>query len=177
MDDLVRQALAKWPHVPHCHGWLGLDGRGHWWLRDAAAQARGAFASGAPGARGTRLEHERLIDFIGRNYQADGQGCWYFQNGPQRVYAELEAAPWIWRVQPDGAIVSHTGHAAQVREVLLDEVGRLFLATDLGLGLVHSQDMELAAAAVERGAWVPKPVDAVVLAARYGFVLSPQAIS
>ena len=23
MDDIVRQALAKWPNVPHCYGWLG----------------------------------------------------------------------------------------------------------------------------------------------------------
>ncbi|WP_010090799.1 DUF2946 family protein, partial [Burkholderia ubonensis] len=25
MDDIVRQALAKWPDVPHCTGWLLLD--------------------------------------------------------------------------------------------------------------------------------------------------------
>ena len=25
MDDIVRQAIAKWPNVPHCYGWLGLD--------------------------------------------------------------------------------------------------------------------------------------------------------
>ena len=24
MDDIVRQAIAKWPNVPHCYGWLGL---------------------------------------------------------------------------------------------------------------------------------------------------------
>ncbi|MEG1326098.1 MAG: DUF2946 family protein, partial [Janthinobacterium sp.] len=34
MDDLVKQALAKWPNVPHCYGWLGLDARGHWRMRD-----------------------------------------------------------------------------------------------------------------------------------------------
>jgi hypothetical protein len=30
MDDIVKQAMAKWPNVPACHGWLGLDARGHW---------------------------------------------------------------------------------------------------------------------------------------------------
>ena len=38
MDDIVKQAMAKWPNVPACSGWLGLDARGNWWLRDAAAQ-------------------------------------------------------------------------------------------------------------------------------------------
>ena len=28
MDDLVRAAMAKWPHVPDCRGWLALDARG-----------------------------------------------------------------------------------------------------------------------------------------------------
>ena len=39
MDDIVKQALAKWPNVPDCYGWLGLDARGHWYLRDDAVQA------------------------------------------------------------------------------------------------------------------------------------------
>ena len=41
MDDIVKQALAKWPNVPDCYGWLGLDARGHWYLRDDAVQAAG----------------------------------------------------------------------------------------------------------------------------------------
>jgi hypothetical protein len=28
MDDIVKAALLKWPNVPHCTGWLALDGRG-----------------------------------------------------------------------------------------------------------------------------------------------------
>ena len=44
MDDIVLQALAKWPHVPDCYGWLGLDARGNWFMRDAQAQAQGALA-------------------------------------------------------------------------------------------------------------------------------------
>ncbi len=27
MDEIVRQAMAKWPSVPHCYGWLALDAR------------------------------------------------------------------------------------------------------------------------------------------------------
>ena len=34
MDDMVLAALKKWPNVPACRGWLGLDARGQWWMRD-----------------------------------------------------------------------------------------------------------------------------------------------
>ena len=43
MDDLVKAAMAKWPNVPDCRGWLGLDARGDWYLRDDACQAAGPF--------------------------------------------------------------------------------------------------------------------------------------
>ena len=32
MDDIVLQAMVKWPKVPACYGWLGLDARGRWYL-------------------------------------------------------------------------------------------------------------------------------------------------
>ena len=50
MDDIVKQAMAKWPNVPDCYGWLGLDARGNWYMRDDPAQASGHFDSGKPGA-------------------------------------------------------------------------------------------------------------------------------
>ncbi|MBC7705360.1 MAG: DUF2946 family protein, partial [Rhodoferax sp.] len=46
MDDIVKQALVKWPNVPHCYGWLGLDARGNWYMRDDRTQALGTFADG-----------------------------------------------------------------------------------------------------------------------------------
>jgi hypothetical protein len=175
MDDIVRQAMAKWPNVPDCTGWLGLDARGHWWLRDAAAQACGAFASGAPGARGDRLAHQGLIDFIERNYAADAQGRWFFQNGPQRVFVELEAAPWVWRLGGDGSLTGQGGRAARPGALLCDELGRVYLRSDLGLGIVHTQDVGLVAEAVEAGRWTPIEVRSAELPAREGFVRSPQA--
>src|SRR4030095_7710788 len=89
MDDIVRQAIAKWPNVPHCFGWLGLDARGNWYMRDDRVQAAGPF----PQSKGSLLKHDKLIDFIQRNYECDEQGQWFFQNGPQRVYVELEGTP------------------------------------------------------------------------------------
>lgn len=178
MDEIVKAALAKWPRVPHCHGWLGLDARGQWYMRDERVQAQGFFASesGAcsSASKGSRLLHEKLIGFIQRNYAADELGQWFFQNGPQRVYVELEVAPYVWRLQPDGRVLAHTEVPAHVHECLLDERGRLYLATDLGLGLVHSADMALAGDAVESGRWVPQNVHSDTLARRFGFVRSPQ---
>ncbi|HMN22649.1 MAG TPA: DUF2946 family protein [Ottowia sp.] len=176
MDEIVRRAMARWPNVPACAGWLGLDLRGCWYLRDAAAQARGGFSSGLPGARGERLEHAGLIAFIGRNYAADERGRWFFQNGPQRVFVELELTPWIWRVDADGQVLSHTGRAARVDSVWVDERGRVLLQTDLGPGLVHSQDMHAVAERVEHGDWTPQAIQSAALAARFGFVASPQAL-
>ncbi len=181
MDDMVLAAMVKWPNVPACCGWLGLDTRGDWYMRDVAAQAAGAFqaACHAPlpdPAKGSRLQHAGLSAFIGRNYAVDEAGRWYFQNGPQRVFVELASTPWVWRLDTTGQVLAHTGvAAARVVECLLDEVGRLYLFTNLGLGLVHSLDVQQAAAVVEAGIWCPVEVMAAELPARYGYVVSPAA--
>jgi hypothetical protein len=174
VDAIVEAAMAKWPNVPHCRGWLGLDARGRWWLRDAAAQAAGDF----PRSRGSRIEHARLIEFIGRNYAADADGAWYFQNGPQRAYVELEAAPWVWRVSatPCGVdVASHTGVAAQPIATWLDEDGRLFLETTLGFGIVHSLDVDGAAQAIDAGRWPPpRTMPFAEMPPAFGYRLSPR---
>lgn len=169
MDEIVKAALKKWPQVPHCHGWLALDARGDWYMRDERIQAAGPF----PQVKGSRIAHEKLREFIHRNYEADARGAWFFQNGPQRVYVELEAAPWVWRVGHDGSVVSHTGTAAQVEGAWLDEHGRLFLQTDRGFGLVHTQDMGAAAEQVEGGRWQPEELAFAEMPGRFGYVLRP----
>ena len=172
MDDIVKQALAKWPNVPHCYGWLGLDARGNWYMRDDRTQAAGPFAL----AKGSLLRHDKLIDFIQRNYECDAAGQWFFQNGPQRVYVELEAAPWVWRIDDsDFAVAAHTNLPVTPTGCLVDELGRLFLVTPIGLGLVHTQDVGIAADAIEQGRWQPEEVLANDLPARFGHVLSPAA--
>lgn len=175
MDEIVKAALAKWPNVPHCYHWLALDARGDWYMRDDRIQAVGPF----PHPKGSRVLHDKLQEFIGRNYEADESGCWFFQNGPQRVYVELEAAPWVWRLQgaPGAApaVISHTGRPAAFRQVWLDENGRLFLACDLGFGLVHTLDTAIAAEAIETGQWALEELPFAQMPARFGYVLSPGA--
>ena len=176
MDEIVKQALAKWPNVPHCYGWLGLDARGNWFLRDDQVQTQGAFGGGGPqGGKGSLLQHEKLIEFIGRNYDCDAQGRWFFQNGPQRVYVELEATPWIWRVGADFSVTAHTGPSVRPQRSVVDDAGRVYLETDRGFGLVHTQDVLFAAEAIERGLWVPEQMLAAHLPQRFGYVMSPLA--
>lgn len=176
MDPIVAAALKKWPAVPACHGWLALDARGDWYLRDDRVQAAGPF----PQAKGSVLRHAGLCAFIARNYEADAQGRWYFQNGPQRVYVELEAAPLVlgvqrlaggWTVQTDQLA---DGSALVVRGAWLDEGGRLFLDTERGFGLVRSLDMDAAADALSAGLWPLQELAFVAMPVRFGYRLSPQ---
>jgi hypothetical protein len=120
MDDIVRQALAKWPNVPHCTGWLLLDRRGNWRMRDDEAQARGA--------PGEPIRHVALLAFINRNYEADAGGQWFFQNGPQRVYVELGYTPWVVRLgaasdSDELSLTDQAGNAFEPSTAYLDDEG------------------------------------------------------
>ncbi|MBO9537144.1 DUF2946 family protein [Herbaspirillum sp.] len=138
MDKIVRQAMAKWPNVPHCFGWLRLDARGGWRMRDERAQHLDL--------PGERIAHPALLAFIERNYANDEAGRWYFQNGPQRVYVDLELMPYIVRTQPgaDGGIelVLHTGRRMEnIDAAWLDEQGRLYLGDGERAGALDDRDM------------------------------------
>ncbi|WP_343583899.1 DUF2946 family protein [Herbaspirillum sp.] len=138
MDEIVRQAMAKWPNVPHCFGWLRLDARGGWRMRDERAQHLDL--------PGERIAHPALLAFIERNYANDEAGRWYFQNGPQRVYVDLELMPYIVRTQPcaDGGIelVLHTGRRMEsIDAAWLDEQGRLYLSDGERAGALDDRDM------------------------------------
>jgi hypothetical protein len=133
MDDIVKQAMAKWPNVPHCYGWLALDARGAWRMRDEAAQR-----ADAPG---DKLANATLVSFINRNYLADERGCWYFQNGPQRVYVNLETAPFIARTDPAQGLVLHTGQPLGAPEqVFMTGAGGIVLRAGEKLAQLDDRD-------------------------------------
>jgi hypothetical protein len=58
---------------------------------------------------------------------------------------------------------------------IVAETGRLFIATDIGLGVVHTLDMETAADAIEQGHWTVTDLRGADLPQRFGHCLSPQA--
>ncbi|HEX3138922.1 MAG TPA: DUF2946 family protein, partial [Rhizobacter sp.] len=70
---------------------------------------------------------------------------------------------------------SHTGREARFESALVDESGRLYIATDIGLGIVHTLDMETAADAIEQGHWATADSTSTELPQRFGHCLSPQA--
>jgi len=134
MDDIVKQAMAKWPNVPHCYGWLALDARGTWRMRDEAAQQAGSL--------GDKLTNAALVGFINRNYSVDERGCWYFQNGPQRVYVNLKATPFIARTDPQQGLVVQTGQAlASIEQVAMTAAGALILLSGKVVAQLDDRDV------------------------------------
>jgi hypothetical protein len=120
MDEIVAQALKKWPNVPHCYGWLALDARGHWRMRDQHTQDHDL--------PGDKIAHTALIGFIQRNVDCDAQGRWYFQNGPQRVYIDLALTPYIARTDPEHGFALHNGAVPErIDSAWFSETGCLLL--------------------------------------------------
>lgn len=129
MDEIVRQALARWPDVPDCFGWLSLSRRGEWQLPDGP------------------IRHPGLAAFIGRNYEADTAGRWYFQNGPQRVFVSLAYTPTVVRLATPGRLQTHTGLPVEtLTEAWLDEEGSLLLGSEHGIALLDDRDLATMAA-------------------------------
>lgn len=124
MDEIVKQAMAKWPNIPHCYGWLA---------RDARAQALKL--------PGDKITNPALLAFINRNYMHDDKGRWYFQNGPQRVYVNLEATPYIARTDPVHGFVAHTGEPlSTIKAAWLTDDGLLLFQSGQIVALLDDRD-------------------------------------
>ena len=133
--------MRKWPQVPAVYGWLRLGRRGQSFLVD---RGQAGFDDALHG-QGSPITSPPIVDFIGRNYEADEHGAWYWQNGPQRAYVTLELAPLVLRVlgeQPSQRLVTHTGWPVErVTRVTCDLDGNLLLQTDLGPAVVDDRDI------------------------------------
>lgn len=129
MDEAVLRGMARWPDVPAVYGWLALDPRGRWLIR------------------GEHVGNPAVSAFIGRNYARDEAGQWFFQNGPQRVFVDLDYTPWVLRIASGKneplVLRYHTGErVVGVSSAWLDEDGMLLFETEHGIGLVHDRDLE-----------------------------------
>ena len=123
-DETVLRAVEKWPNVPNCFGWLHLDQRGNWRIKNEL------------------ITHARAAAFLARHYAEDAHGRWYVQNGPQRVFCSLAYTPLILRLNPDDCFITHTHHRCKsVERIVLDDRGNILLLTDLGIGLVDDRDL------------------------------------
>ena len=158
MDEGVTQSLVKWPTVPHCFGWLALDRRGAWRMRDDYAQAHGL--------PGDVIKHAALNAFIARNYASDADSRYFFQNGPQRVYISLDATPWVvrmmptrnaeypWQFQtqceslllPTAAFMDEAGHIlieGMLKQTISSTANQFREIERLSIALLHDHDIEI----------------------------------
>lgn len=135
MDELVRRAMARWPNVPAVFGWLALDRRGEWRIRLSEADPH-AFE---------RITSPAIVAFINRNYGADERGRYYFQNGPQRVFVELECTPWVLRLSDDraGLVTQTDANVQRLQGAWLDENGALLMSFERGMGVVLDRDLDV----------------------------------
>lgn len=171
MDENVIRSMLKWPDVPDVYGWLQLDRRGNWRLRESPDPET---AFGTIGNVGFR-------EFIARNYAADERGCWYFQNGPQRVFVRLTYAPHVFHLA-DAGLVDHCANpAAPVDGAWIDEEGSLVLRAAGRIGLLDDRDLVgLAEQVAEGGVRIGSaslPVGSLQgsgMEARFGFVKDPK---
>jgi len=149
MDDSVTRAMAKWPNVPAVYGWLYLDRRGQWSIKMASPAGSAGSPEDAKNALPgfESVSNLKLIEFIGRNYGHDDRGCWYFQNGPQRVYVTLAYTPLVYRIASARPLSLETqaGSAcASLKSAWMDEAGNLLLVTEHGPGLLLDRDLPAA---------------------------------
>ena len=152
MDENVVRSMAKWPNVPDVYGWLSLDRRGNWLLK------------------GEKIGNRALREFISRNYQPDARGCWYFQNGPQRVFVQLAYTPLVIHFEGE-ALFDHCGRPFQAEQAFLDEEGSVLMLGKPGIGLLDDRDL---AAFADRAAGLPGIAPGAV-PGRFGFAANPSS--
>jgi hypothetical protein len=135
MDEQVLRSLVKWPNVPDCYGWLALDRRGQWRMRDEFAQQNNL--------PGQVIKHEALNQFIARNYAHDHLGRFFFQNGPQRVFVTLDATPWIACIIPSEngfKLMTQCGSEMIPQGALSDEYGNIYIVGSISQNIYQNLD-------------------------------------
>jgi hypothetical protein len=153
LDPIVARAMARWPNVPAVYGWLSLDRRGNWLIK------------------GERVTNHALREFIGRNYESDSAGRWYFQNGPQRVFVALAYTPLVVHYEGDegDSLVDHCGQPFVAEAWYVDDAGSVLIKGARAVALLDDRDLA-------RFAESEPPLERIrrdEVAERFGFVAEP----
>jgi hypothetical protein len=152
MDEIVVRSMAKWPDVPDVYGWLSLDRRGNWLIK------------------GEKIGNAALRDFISRNYASDARGCWYFQNGPQRVFVALAYTPLVLHFESE-LLFDHCSRPFQPEQAFLDEEGSVLMMGKPGIGVLDDRDL---AGYADQAQGLPG-IACGAVPGRFGFVTHPTA--
>jgi len=161
VDEIVLRAQARWPDVPDVYGWLALDRRGQWLLRNPARQSFEPIGNTA------------LREFIARNYARDSGGSWFFQNGPQRVFVRLAYTPLIVRTR-EASFVDQCGRAFESAGAMLDNEGSVLLLGGGGVALLDDRDLAAYADAREEALQALPRIESRDVADRFGFIPEPK---
>lgn len=139
MDQSVLDAVKRWPDVPAVYGWLSLTARGEWKLHP--------LGDARSGGAGQGISNTQILGFISRNYARQQDGAWFFQNGPQRVYVRLDAAPFILHLDPHShTLKTHNGLVVEhVMNWYCDQTGQVYAQTDRGAARLDDRDLHLLA--------------------------------
>ena len=138
-----------------------------------ARRPLGPFAA----AKGSLLRHDKLIDFIQRNYEHDDAGPVVL---PERAAARVRGtgghAVGLARGRGlRGQRAHRRGGRADGLPAGRSRAGSTWRRR-IGLGLVHTQDVGMAAEAIEQGRWAARDgAGRATCPARFGYVLSPAA--
>ena len=171
IDKSVQKAMAKWPDVPECFGWLSLNRRAEWSIK------------------GEKIHHTNTQRFLQRNYNFDNLGRWFVQNGPQRVFVSLEYTPRLYGFSSHSGFYIHNEAKMPVLlDFFLDEYGNLLLSTSLGVGVVDDRDLSAASDLIEAVNDIPtelsyrgknykiKPIAKALVPKHFGFVQNPRQV-
>ncbi len=171
IDKSVQKAMAKWPEVPECFGWLNLNRRAEWSIK------------------GEKIHHVKTQRFLQRNYNFDELGRWFVQNGPQRVFVSLEYTPRLYGFSSHSGFYIHNEAKMPVLlDFFLDEYGNLLLSTSLGVGVVDDRDLSAASDLIEAVNDIPtelsyrgknykiKPIAKALVPKHFGFVQNPRQV-
>jgi hypothetical protein len=171
IDKSVQKAMAKWPEVPECFGWLNLNRRAEWSIK------------------GEKIHHVKTQRFLQRNYNFDKLGRWFVQNGPQRVFVSLEYTPRLYGFSSHSGFYIHNEAKIPVLlDFFLDEYGNLLLSTALGVGVVDDRDLSAASDLIEAVNDIPtelsyrgknykiKPIAKALVPKHFGFVQNPRQV-
>jgi len=130
MDDIVIRGMLKWPDVPAVYGWLSLDRRGSWMIKNVSG-------------RFERIANPRSTSSSPGTTRPTPKGAGTSRTDRSGYTSPSTYTPWVYRLDDTGeGLLTHTGAAPRALEALfVDDAGGLLLEADMGIGVLLDRDL------------------------------------